>query len=196
LFVGLGNPGAQYEHTRHNIGRMVVEAFARRFGLTWKEDRRFIANTARGVVGVDTVHLLLPLTYMNLSGDAVRRYVDYFKIPLDSLVVVADDIALPFGRMRLRGVGSAGGHNGLKSVEGCLQTAGYKRLRMGIGQPGEAMLAVYVLENFSYEEQQELPKFIDRGAETLMCLMKESFSHVMTVVNTDLTKPPVTGRGE
>lgn len=203
LFAGLGNPGPQYEMTRHNIGYLVIQNFARRLGWSLKEDRRFNAYVAKGVVENHTVHLLLPLTYMNLSGNAVRRYVDYFKIPLASEVIVTDDIALPFGQLRLRNMGSSGGHNGLKSIEACLGTSHYKRLRMGIGHPGEKMLVNYVLEAFSSTEQQELPTFIDRGVEVLQRLLKESFSHVMSSVNavprkksaepTDLTKPPVTG---
>src|SRR5262249_53882417 len=122
-------------------------------------------------------------TYMNLSGNAVRRYVDYFKVPLNSLVIVTDDMALPFGQLRLRHMGSSGGHNGLKSIEACLGTSHYKRLRMGISHPGEKTWVDYVLEPFSSTEQQELPTFIDRGVEVLQRLLKESFSHVMSSVN-------------
>lgn len=212
LFAGLGNPGPQYEMTRHNMGYLAVLGFAHQLGWSLKEDRRFNARVAKGTIENHTVHLILPLTYMNLSGNAVRRYVDYFKIPLNDLIVVTDDIALPFGQLRLRNMGSAGGHNGLKSVEASLGTSHYKRLRMGIGHPGEKMLVNYVLEAFSHKEQQELPTFIDRGVEVLQRLLRESFSHVMNSVNTvprqampkqalgtepiDLTKPPVTGRGE
>lgn len=212
LFVGLGNPGPQYGMTRHNMGYLVVQKFANRLGWSLKEDRRFNALVAKGISENKTIHLLLPLTYMNLSGDAVRRYVDYYKIPLSCVVVITDDIALPFGQLRLRSMGSAGGHNGLKSMEACLGTSHYKRLRMGIGHPGEKMLANYVLETFNHAEQQELPRLIDHGVEVLQRLLKESFSHVMTNVNPvsqqtatkkeavvksiDLTKPPSIGRGE
>lgn len=208
LFVGLGNPGPQYEMTRHNMGYLVIQSFAYRLGWSLKEDRRFSANVTKGVLENQTIHLLLPLTYMNLIGNSVRRYIDYFKIPVNSLVIITDDIALPFEQLRLRSMGSAGGHNGLKSIEACLGTSHYKRLRMGIGHPGEKMLANYVLETFSQTEQRELPAFIDRGVKVLQRLLKESFIHVMNSVNTvprqkesgvepkDLTKPPVTGRGE
>ncbi len=212
LFVGLGNPGPRYEMTRHNMGYLLVQELAHRLGWSLKEDRRFNAHVVKGISENKTVHLVLPLTYMNLSGNAVRRYVDYFKIPLNCIVVVTDDIALAFGQLRLRSMGSAGGHNGLKSIEACLETSHYKRLRMGIGHPGEKMLANYVLETFDQAEQQELPTFIDHGVEVLKRLLKESFSHVMTSVNTvprqaaskqgseaepiDLTKPPFIGRGE
>lgn len=212
LFVGLGNPGPQYEMTRHNMGYLVVQEFAHRLGWSFKEDKRFNSRVAKGICENKTVHLVLPLTYMNLSGNAVWRYVDYFKIPIHCIVVVTDDIALAFGQLRLRAMGSAGGHNGLLSIETSLRTSHYKRLRMGISHPGEKMLANYVLETFSHTEQQELQKFIDRGVEVLQRLLKESFSHVMTSVNTvprqtkskegsvsepiDLTKPPSIGRGE
>lgn len=211
LFVGLGNPGPKYGNTRHNVGFHVIEKFAERLGWSLKEDRRFNAKVAKGVSDNQTVHLVMPLTFMNLSGMAVKPYADYFKIPLDHLVVVMDDISLAFGQLRLRAMGSAGGHNGLKSIEHFLGTSHYVRLRMGIGHPGEAMLADYVLEPFNPAEQQELPAFIDRGVQVLQRLLKESLARVMNSVNTvprqiqkqkagpepiDLTKPPVAGRGE
>lgn len=207
LFVGLGNPGSQYEMTRHNMGALVVEAFAYRLGWSLRLDRRFNAKTVKGVLDNLTIHLLLPLTYMNLSGNAVRSYIDYFKIPVHQVIIVVDDIALSFNQLRLRNMGSAGGHNGLKSVEACLGTSQYKRMRMGIGHPGEKMLANYVLETFNSVEQKELPAFIDQGVEVMIRLLKESFTQVMNSVNTvptqktraepiDLTKPPITGRGE
>lgn len=208
LFVGLGNPGTQYEMTRHNMGYLTVEAFAYRLGWSLKEDRRFNAKVVKGVFENQTIHLLLPLTYMNLSGNAVRRYIDYFKIPLNNIIIVTDDIALPFGQLRLRSMGSHGGHNGLRSIEACLGTPQYKRMRMGISHPGEKVLTNYVLEPFSHTEQQQLPAFIGLGVEVLQRLLKEGFTHVMNSVNTvprqkkteqeptDLTKPPITGRGE
>lgn len=208
LFVGLGNPGTQYEKTRHNMGFLAVKAFADRLGCSLKKDLRFNALVVKGVFENLTIHLLLPLTYMNLSGNAVRRYMDYFKIPLNSVMIVIDDIALPFGQLRLRSGGSDGGHNGLRSIEACLGTSQYKRLRMGIGHPGEKVLSNYVLEPFNHTEQQELPAFIDRGVEVLRRLLKENFTQVMNSVNTvprqrqseleptDLTKPPINGRGE
>lgn len=194
--------------TRHNMGYLVVQFFAHQLGWSLKEDRRFNAKVAKGLFANHTVHLLLPMTYMNLSGNSFRRYIDYFKIPVSSTVIITDDIALPFGQLRLRSMGSAGGHNGLKSIETCLGNSLYKRLRMGIGHPGEKMLANYVLETFNRQEEQELPTFIDRGVEVLKRLLKDNFTQVMNSVNTvprrkesgeepiDLTKPPVTGRGE
>lgn len=209
LFVGLGNPGSEYEMTRHNMGFLLVEAFAKGLNWSFKEDRRFNAKVVKGMVNHLTVHLLLPLTFMNLSGIAVRRYIDYYKISVNAVLIIADDIALPFRQMRLRAMGSAGGHNGLKSIESYLGTSHYKRLRMGIGHPGERVLTNYVLEPFSSAERLELPIYIAEGVMILQRLLKESFVNVMNQVNTvsrqavpekraqtelkDLTKPPSEG---
>lgn len=211
LIIGLGNPGSKYEMTRHNLGYLVVQAFAKSRGWLFKKDLRFNALVAKGIVGEKNIHMILPLTYMNLSGESVRRYVDYYKIALDGLVVVSDDLALDFGKLRLKKSGSAGGHNGLKSVELHLGTTHYMRLRMGIGHPGENVVD-YVLENFSSDEQKELQVFIERGKEVLEQLLRKNVSLVMNEVNTilvskkenqeasketiDLTKPPLIGRGE
>lgn len=211
LIIGLGNPGSKYEMTRHNLGYLVVQAFAKCLGWSFKKDLRFNALVSKGIVGERNIHLILPQTYMNLSGESVRRYVDYYKIALDGLVVVSDDLALDFGKLRLKKSGSAGGHNGLKSVELHLGTIHYMRLRMGIGHPGENVVD-YVLENFSSDEQKELQVFIERGKEVLELLLRKNVSLVMNEVNTvlvpkkevqekigetiDLTKPPLIGRGE
>jgi peptidyl-tRNA hydrolase, PTH1 family len=152
---------------------------------------------ARGQCDDATVHLILPTTYMNNSGIAVRRYLDYFKLMPQQLVVVVDDVALPFGEMRLRGEGSSGGHNGLKSLTEHLATSHYARLRMGIGsnmghpqshpegQPeGYMPLADYVLSDFSTSEVGQLEEFIDRGTQVLMRLIKEPIAIVMNAINT------------
>lgn len=184
VFVGLGNPGVQYEMTRHNLGYLVVQAFAARVGWHFKDDKRLNALVTKGLIDGTVVHLLLPTTYMNVSGLAVRRYLDFFKLEATRVVVVTDDIALPFGQLRLKTMGSTGGHNGLKSVEAHLGTAHYIRLRMGIGHPGERVLANYVLEPFNREELEQLKVFVDRGVEVLTRLLKESVSQLMNTVNT------------
>lgn len=194
LFAGLGNPGPRYVMTRHNLGFLVVRSLAQLLGVSLKEDRRFNAEITKKEVDECLIHLCLPLTYMNLSGNAIRRYAEYFKIPLSHIVVVSDDIALPFKTFRYRDGGSAGGHNGLKSVQEAFGTLQYKRLRMGIGHPGEAPLTDYVLENFSPVEQQELFRFIESGVEVLLRMAKEGFANAH--IKEDLTKPPVIGRGE
>ncbi|MCE2983697.1 MAG: aminoacyl-tRNA hydrolase [Parachlamydia sp.] len=172
LFVGLGNPGAEYEMTRHNLGHLVVKAFGKKMGWPFKLDRRFNALVAKGMKGRASIHLLLPMTYMNLSGTAVRCYLDFYKWPAQIITVVTDDIALPFGKMRLRAAGSSGGHNGLKSIENHLGKSDYARLRMGIGHPGEKELVSYVLEPFDLQEIKELESFIDRGIVALESLIQ------------------------
>lgn len=192
VIVGLGNPGKKYELTRHNMGYLVVQGLARKMGLVLRDDRTMCAFTAKGQSGDATLHLLLPTTYMNDSGRAVRRYLDYYKLTPAGLVVVVDDIALPFGEMRIRERGSAGGHNGLKSIESHVGTHHYVRLRMGIGdhrqsdEPSEASATLidYVLGNFTSQERSKLEEFIDGGTQVLMRIASEPIARVMNAVNT------------
>lgn len=173
LIVGLGNPGAKYATTRHNLGFIVVSAFAKQNGLSFKKESRFMSEEAVGKVREHDVSLLMPLTYMNLSGGAVRRVCDYYKIPFEdetSLLVVVDDIYVRFGAMRLKEEGSAGGHNGLKNIEEHLQTRHYARLRMGIGPEKvdeRGPLEEYVLSTFTAGEMKALPQFVESGAAVL-----------------------------
>ncbi len=189
LFVGLGNPGKQYESTRHNIGYLVVEDLARKHGMTFKEESRFEAMVAKGHVDQIKTHLILPTTYMNESGRAVRRYLDFFKLDPEQVIVISDDIDLPFGKMRLREAGSPGTHNGLKSVEKHLGTKKYPRLRMGIGA-GHANqeLASHVLSRFNAEEAITLDAFIDRGCSVLERMTREDTLNIMNDVNRKVNK--------
>lgn len=173
----------RYAKTRHNLGMEVVQAFADSLEVSFREEKRFQACVAKGMGENQMVHLLLPLTYMNLSGMAVRSYMDYYKLSAYQLVVIVDDFALPFGRLRLRERGSAGGHNGLKSIEAYLGTSDYFRLRMGIGDPGREKWADYVLDPFSEEERRVLPDFIHQGVEVLRRLLKEPVLQVMNHIN-------------
>ncbi|HSX04424.1 MAG TPA: aminoacyl-tRNA hydrolase [Rhabdochlamydiaceae bacterium] len=157
LIVGLGNPGKAYEETRHNVGFRVVQLLAEKRGLSLKP-RLDIAkgNLAEGEMLGKDVLLLQPLTYMNSSGYAVRLCCDYFKVPFEHALVIVDDVALPFGHLRFRTGGSAGGHNGLKSVEEYLGTQDYPRLRIGVGHDPQSELASYVLGPFTKEEKGAL----------------------------------------
>ncbi|WP_166154195.1 aminoacyl-tRNA hydrolase [Neochlamydia sp. AcF84] len=183
LFVGLGNPGKKYELTRHNIGFMVLQEWALNLGVPFKEKPQLQGWIAKTAWNETTIHLLMPTTYMNGSGQAVRRYMDYVKLVPDNLVVIVDDVALPYGHMRLRTEGGAGGHNGLKSIEAYLGTQRYTRLRMGIGDHGSGSLADYVLDNFTPEEQKVLPTYIKQAVDVLKQLMNESITEVMKTVN-------------
>lgn len=185
LIVGLGNPGDAYEKTRHNIGFLVVKAFANKIGISWRPESRFCSEVAKGVVNGVGVHILLPLTYMNRSGLAVKRYFDYFKFTPEELIVVSDEIHLEFGEIRLKAFGSAGGHNGLKSIEQEIGTRDYARLRIGIGKEEHLEgLAGYVLDRFSTTEQNELPQVIEAAADALYQIVCEDISRVMNRVNT------------
>lgn len=165
LVIGLGNPGKKYEFTRHNLGWLVVQEVASMHGLNFREESAFNAKVATGQVFGRKIHLLLPTTYMNESGRALRRYLDFYKLEPESLLVVSDDIAIPFGEMRFRLAGSSGGHNGLKSIEAHLGNTSYARLRMGVGANfKDKTLADHVLEVFSEEELKLLAAFVQKGA--------------------------------
>lgn len=175
LIVGLGNPGSKYENTRHNLGFMVVAKLAAKHGLNLKRGWRIQGKVASGIVDEKKVHLLMPTTYMNLSGTAVRKAIHYFKIALDHLLVVVDDVYVKFGAMRLRAEGGDGGHNGLKNITALLGTQEYARIRMGVGPENgkdlanglEMALEDYVLANFTSEEQQKLPQVVENGASVV-----------------------------
>ena len=188
LFVGLGNPGRKYEMTRHNMGYLAVQAFAKLHNLSVKEDKQLLGLTTKGEIETVKVHLVLPTTYMNESGQTVRKYLDYYKLNVADLVIICDDTELPFGQLRLRETGTAGGHNGLKSVERYLGTSRYARLRMGIGRnlsPSQ-VLSDYVLDNFTAAELECLPSLLMKATQALRQLLTDSFSNVMNVVNRPL----------
>lgn len=168
VIVGLGNPGKKYELTRHNLGCLVVQELAAKHGWDFKETE-FNTKLAKGKILGHKIHLLLPTTYMNESGHAVKRYLSFIKLPEENLVVVSDDVALAFGDMRFRKEGSSGGHNGLKNIEELLGTRAFARLRLGVGSDRKEnqTLADYVLENFSSDELKLLGCFVQKGAAAL-----------------------------
>ena len=183
LIVGLGNPGKAYEMTRHNIGFLVVEAFARKYGLELKPDSRFLGTIAKGQVRGVNVHLLMPATYMNESGRSVRKYCDYFKISPEQLLVISDDISLDYERMRLRERGSSGGHNGHKSLQSCMGTTEYARLKMGVGTDSRKDLSDHVLGRFSRDEEDKLDLFIEKAVGVANRWLDEDIEAVMNDAN-------------
>jgi PTH1 family peptidyl-tRNA hydrolase len=187
LIVGLGNPGHEYRDTRHNVGFMVVDEIARRHGIGWAAGPAQIAEALVGKkFGADPLMLAKPLTYMNLSGDAVAGLTRYFDVALDDLLVVVDEAALPFGRLRARARGSAGGHNGLKSIIERLGTVDFPRLRLGVGRgDGRRDLADHVLATFERGELAELDAFIARAADAAEMFAAEGISKMMNVYNPD-----------
>ncbi len=193
LFVGLGNPGSQYSHTRHNIGFMVVEELVRDQGWSFREDKKFLGYSAKGEVGESRVYLLEPTTFMNESGRAVRKMADYYKIPPEHVLVVTDDIALPFGEIRLKPQGGPGGHNGLKSIQSHLGSQAYPRMRMGVGDREQGTLSGHVLGRFSAKEQEGLDSFLRSGTELLKRWMAgERLQLLMNGINRKTKAKPKT----
>jgi len=191
LIVGLGNPGREYRETRHNVGFMVVEEIARRHGIDWAPGPSQIAETLIGKrFGDEPLMVAKPLTYMNNSGDAVAGLVRYFDVRHDDLFVVVDEAALPFGRLRARARGSAGGHNGLKSIIERLGTTEFSRLRLGVGRgDGRRDLADHVLARFERGEQADLETLITRAADAAEMFAAEGISKVMNAFNPGATAP-------
>ena len=189
LIVGLGNPGREYRETRHNVGFMVVEEIARRHGIGWAAGPSQIAETLVGKkFGAEPLMLAKPLTYMNLSGEVVAGLARYFDIAHEDLFVVVDDAALPFGRLRARARGSAGGHNGLKSVIERLGTTDFPRLRLGVGRgDGRRDLADHVLAKFEKGELADLETLITKAADAAEMFAAEGIARVMNVFNPDAT---------
>jgi PTH1 family peptidyl-tRNA hydrolase len=185
LIVGLGNPGREYRDTRHNVGFMVVDEIARRHGIDWASGPSQITETLIGKrFGAEPMMLAKPLTYMNNSGDSVAGLVRYFNVAHDELFVVVDEAALPFGKLRARARGSAGGHNGLKSIIERLGTTDFSRLRLGVGRgDGRRDLADHVLARFERSEQTELETLITRAADAAEMFAAEGISKVMNVYN-------------
>jgi peptidyl-tRNA hydrolase, PTH1 family len=184
VVVGLGNPGKKYESTRHNIGNLVAKALADTVGWSLKEENRFKALVAKGKFQDFTLHVVIPTTFMNESGYSVRTYLDFYKLGPQDLVVIVDDVELPFNQMRLRPKGSSGGHNGLKSIEAQLGTQEYIRLKMGIGKDlFGSSLADYVLSLFRPDEMAQLKAYAEQGVEAIKSLMHEPIAIVMNKVN-------------
>ena len=182
LIVGLGNIGPEYHDTRHNAGFMVLDRFAAKFDLTPEPNR--YASTASARVRGRQLHLVWPSTYMNLSGKAVRYYLDKHNIAPADMLVITDDLALPFGRLRLRARGSDGGHNGLKHIQEILGTQDYPRLRFGIGSEfARGQQVDYVLNPFSAEEQAGLPPLLDRCVEGIISFATIGLERTMSALN-------------
>lgn len=168
LIVGLGNPGAKYAKTRHNVGFVAVEELARECGASFTPKKAFKAQIATALLGERKAVLVKPETYMNLSGESVAQVKRYYGVPSENIVVVVDDIYLPVGQVRFREKGSAAGHNGLKSIEQHLKSQEYARLRIGVGQPeGEQDLADYVLDTIRKDEEELIEKAIKESVDLL-----------------------------
>ena len=182
LIVGLGNPGSRYRNTRHNAGFMVVDRLhARLPGGTSRS--RFQAEFVETRDDDRKVVLVKPQTFMNESGVAVGQLARWFKVPRDRLLVIYDELDLPFGTIRLRGDGSAGGHNGMKSIISHLRSQEFSRLRVGIGRPPAGSTVPYVLAPFSPIEQRELPNIIDSASDAALAWLRDGVVSAMNEYN-------------
>lgn len=183
LIIGLGNPGTDYDRTRHNIGFAVVDALAKIHGIALtKRDHQALVGDGR--LGETRVFLLKPQTYMNLSGQSVAAFLRQKPLPLSDILVVTDDIALPLGKLRLRAEGSAGGHNGLKSLIQHLHGQNFPRLRFGVGAPRDGSVQIdFVLGQFSRREQIEVEEATQRAVAALETWVTDGIEPAMQKFN-------------
>lgn len=186
LVIGLGNPGPPYERTRHNIGFRVVDALAAKLRWQWSE-RRSRAVLASGTIGSEKVVLVKPITFMNLSGEAVAELVRWYKVQPEDLLVICDDLDLPVGKVRLRSKGSDGGHNGLENIIHHLHTAQFPRLRIGIGRPSDSRIdgASYVLNVPPSDERILLATAEDKAVEAIQIIIAQGIYTTMNLINVD-----------
>ena len=183
LVVGLGNIGAEYANTRHNMGFMILDAWAQASNVLFKTDR--YGDVAEVSFKGRWFVLLKPSTYMNLSGKAVRYWMQMLNLPLENLIVISDDLNLPFGTLRMRANGSSGGHNGLENIAECLESEQWARIRVGIGKefhPGEQV--DYVLGDLSLEEKEQIPGLASRIIQGIKDVSTIGIQRAMNTVNT------------
>ena len=182
LFVGLGNPGKKYEHTRHNMGFDVIDLFSDLSQIDVDKEV-FHGLMGRGELFDEDIMLFKPTTFMNLSGNAVREVVSYFKIPLEDVIIIFDDMALPPGKIRMRMEGSSGGHKGMQNIIEQLGTDQIKRIRIGIGEPMENDNIDYVLSKPIKEERELIDEAINDAVMAMKEVLKSSFDRAMTKFN-------------
>ena len=181
LIVGLGNPGIQYENTRHNIGFKVIDNISKEYNIEINR-QKFKGVYGEGFINGEKVILLKPTTYMNLSGESIREVVDFYKLTCEDIVVIYDDISLDVGRLRIREKGSAGGHNGIKSIIAHLGTDVFPRIKVGVGQPN-IDLVNYVLGKFTDEEMEVLSESIDASTKAVSEIIKDDVNTAMNKFN-------------
>lgn len=183
LIAGLGNPGNQYHNTRHNIGFRVVDALAKRVGADI-DTGKHKGLIGKGMIGSEKIIFVKPLTYMNLSGECIRAVADFYKIPPENIIIIYDDISLDVGKLRIRKKGSAGGHNGIKSIIAHLGSENFPRLKFGVGDKPNGMdLADYVLGRFSGGDESAVQEALDRACDAVECMVTEGFDSAMNKFN-------------
>ncbi len=182
MIVGLGNPGKQYEFTRHNAGFLCLDYLAAKYNIKVNKIK-FKSLLGEGNINGEKVILLKPTTFMNLSGEAVVQAAGFYKIDVSDIIVVYDDISLPVGSLRIREKGSAGGHNGMKNIIYLLGKDNFPRIRLGVGSNGERDLADYVLGKFSKEEMNGFSASVDNAVEAICYMLKGDTQKAMNLYN-------------
>jgi PTH1 family peptidyl-tRNA hydrolase len=197
LIVGLGNPGRSYARTRHNVGFMVAERLAERHRAGWNSEPKFECRLARWEAGGRQVWLCQPQTFMNASGQAVRRVMDYHKVAAHRLLVVVDDADLPLGSLRLKPGGGTGGHHGLESVQQHLGSNAYARMRLGIGrEPGAREITGHVLGRFGQGEAGLLEQVLERACDQAECWIEHGLRTAMNDFNGTIERSDNEGKTE
>ena len=184
LVVGLGNPGSKYRETRHNVGFMAIDLMAKELGLTFSEERTFKAEVASTFLNGEKVYFVKPTTFMNLSGLAVRALLAYYNIPMEDFIVIYDDLDMEVGKLRFRQKGSAGGHNGIKSIISSLGTQSFPRLKVGIGSVKKDEVIDYVLGKFSKKEMEILDNEFSIFRKIIESFVNVGIDKTMNVYNT------------
>lgn len=184
LLVCLGNPGKQYENTRHNIGFMAADLLSEREGVKLNK-LRYRALTGEMTLGGARVLVIKPQTYMNLSGEAVKLAGGFYKVPPERVLVISDDVSLPLGKLRIRASGSAGGHNGLKNIIAHLGTDAFPRIKVGVGAPAhpEHEMVDWVIGNFSGEEKKVVRQALERVIEAVECIVEKGVGEAQNRYN-------------
>ena len=176
LIIGLGNPGKEYENTRHNTGFMVLDRLSEKLNIEISQNK-FKGLYGKGKYKGEDVLLLKPQTYMNLSGESVRQVMDFFKISQEDILVVYDDLDMPVGKLRLRQSGSAGGHNGIKNI------ILHNRIRVGIDRSKYIKVVDYVLSRFTSEEQEAIEQGVENASDAIIDYLEHGFNHAMNRFN-------------
>ena len=183
VVVGLGNPGKQYENTRHNVGFNVIDILAKENGISVTKIKHK-ALIGEGRIGSEKVLLVKPQTYMNLSGETLIDIYNYYKVDMENIIVIYDDIDLDVGKLRIRKKGSAGTHNGMRSIIKCLGAGDFPRIRVGVSKPMKGQdLADFVLSRFKKEEADDLQVGLEKAAKSVDCMIRENIDKAMNQYN-------------
>lgn len=181
LIVGLGNPGTEYKHTRHNVGFDIIDLMSEKYNISVNRIK-FKGTCGEGSIAGEKVLLLKPSTYMNLSGESVSEAASFYKIPKENIIVIYDDISLEVGRMRIRPQGSAGGHNGIKNIILHLGSDVFPRVKVGVGQPKDNLVS-HVLSRFSKEDREDLEKLFPHCIGAVEAIIKDGVTEAMNKYN-------------